>query len=180
MITGLFLSVFILAAEGGGSIIDVDPGVVFWTVITFIILLIILKKFAWKPILTALDQRENAIRESLEKAEKAKEEAQNVLVQNQSSLAKAEEESKKIVEQSRQYAEKLKEQILLDSRDQARKMIDEASNEIERKKDAALDELKTQVAEIAIKAAEKILKENLNEEMQKKIVNKYIGEITKN
>ncbi len=179
MITGLFLSVFILAAESG-SIIDVDPGVVFWTVITFIVLLIILKKFAWKPILTALDQRENAIRESLDKAEKAKLDAQNVLEQNQASLAKAEEESKKIVEQSRQYAEKLKDQILQDSRDQARKMIDEASNEIERKKDAALDELKTQVAEIAIKAAEKILKENLNEEMQKKIVNKYIGEITKN
>ena len=179
MITGLFLSVFILAAESG-SIIDVDPGVVFWTVITFIVLLIILKKFAWKPILTALDQRENAIRESLEKAEQAKLDAQNVLEQNQASLAKAEEESKKIVEQSRQYAEKLKDQILQDSRDQARKMINEASNEIERKKDAALDDLKTQVAEIAIKAAEKILKENLNEEMQKKIVNKYIGEITKN
>ena len=179
MITGLFLSVFILAAESG-SIIDVDPGVVFWTVITFVVLLVILKKFAWKPILTALDQRENAIRESLEKAEKAKVDAQNVLEQNQASLSKAEEESKKIVEQSRQYAEKLKEQILQDSRDQARKIINEASNEIERKKDAALDELKTQVADIAIKAAEKILKENLNEEMQKKIVNKYIGEITKN
>ena len=179
MITGLFLSVFILAAESG-SIIDVDPGVVFWTVITFVVLLVILKKFAWKPILTALDQRENAIRESLEKAEKAKLDAQNVLEQNQASLSRAEEESKKIVEQSRQYAEKLKEQILQDSRDQARKIINEASNEIERKKDAALDELKTQVADIAIKAAEKILKENLNEEMQKKIVNKYIGEITKN
>jgi len=179
MITGVFLPAIILAAEGG-SIIDIDPGVVFWTIVTFIMLLLILKKYAWKPILTALDQRENAIRESLEKAEKAKEEAQNVLAQNQANLAKAEEESKKIVELSRQYAEKLKDQILHDSRDQAKKMLDEASNEIERKKDAAIDELKTQVAEIAIKAAEKILKESLNEEMQKRIINKYIGEITNN
>lgn len=180
MITGFYLSVLALANEGGGSLIDVDPGVVFWTVITFLVLLFVLKKFAWKPILTALDQRENAIRESLEKAEVAKQEAQKILDQNQANLAQAEEESKKIINQSRAYAEKLKEQIVQESRDHAKKLIEEASGEIERKKDAAMEELKSQVAEIAISAAEKILKENLNREAQKKIVNKYISEITKN
>ena len=180
MLIGLYISVLALASEGGGSLIDVNPGVVFWTFVTFIVLLIVLKKFAWKPILTALDQRETAIRESLEKAERAKEEAQKILDQNQASLARVEEESKQIINQGRIYADKLKDQIIQDGRDQARKMLDEASAEIERKKDASFNELKNQIAEIAVNAAEKILRENLDKEVQKKIINKYIGEITKN
>ena len=180
MLTGFSLSVIAMASEGGGSLIDVNPGVVFWTVVTFLILMYVLKKFAWKPILTALDQRETAIRESLEKAERAKEEAQKILDRNQANLAKAEDESRQIINQSRIYAEKLKDQIIQESKDQAKKLIEDAGTEIERKKDAAFDELKNQVAEIAVQAAEKILRENLDKEAQKKILNKYIGEITKN
>ncbi len=176
----LSFSLALLASEGGGSLVSVSPGLIFWTVITFVILLIVLKKVAWKPILTALDQRESAIRESLEKAEKAKEEAQKVLDENQANLAKAEEESKKIIEQSRAYAEKLKEQMIQESKQQAQKIVSDASEEIERKKDSAFNELKNQIAEIVVQAAEKILKENVNKEVNKKIVNDYISEITKN
>jgi len=180
MLMEISLSVIALASEGGGSIIEVDPGVVFWTIVTFIFLLIILKKFAWKPILTALDQRETAIKESLEKADRAREDAQKVLDQNQANLAKAEEESKQIINQSRAYAEKLKEQMIQESKEQAKKIVEEAASEIQRNKDAAFDELKAQIVEIVIQAAEKVIKENLDQEAQKKIVNKYIGEIIKN
>lgn len=167
-------------SEGGGSLIDVNPGLIFWTALTFLILLFILKKVAWTPILTALNQRETAIRDSLEKAERAQQEAKKVLDQNQANLAKAEEESRKIIDQSRAYAEKLKEQIIQESKQQAQKIVSQASLEIERKKESAFNELKSQIAEISINAAEKILKENLNKETNKNIVNKYINEITKN
>ncbi len=180
MFTGFSLPFVAVIAEGGSSLIEVNPGVIIWTVATFIILLLILKKFAWKPILFALEQRETAIKESLEKAQTAKEEAQKILDQNQVNLAKAEEESKQIINQSRVYAEKLKDQIIQDSKSEAKKMIEEAAAEIERKKDAAFDELKNQVAEIAVLAAEKIIREKLDGETQKKIVDKFIGEITKN
>jgi len=180
MLTGLNLSIFTLASEGGGSIIDVNPGVIFWTVVTFVILMIVLKKLAWKPILTALDQRESSIRESLEKAEKAKEEAEKILLENKERLAKADEESKKLVNKSREYAEGLKEQLLKESKEQAQKIINDATQEIERQRESAFEELKSQVAEIAVEAAEKILKENLNKETQKKIADNYINEITKN
>jgi F-type H+-transporting ATPase subunit b len=176
----LSLNLALIAEEGGTSLVSVSPGLIFWTVITFVILLFVLKKVAWKPILTALEQREAAIRESLEKAEKAKEEAQKVLDENQANLAKAEEESKKIIEQSRAYAEKLKEQMMQESKQQAQKIVSDASEEIERKKESAFNELKNQIAEIAVQAAEKILKENVNKEINKKIVNDYISEITKN
>ncbi len=178
MLTGFILSV--LALEEHGSLISVNPGLIFWTVITFVVLLIVLKKVAWKPILAALDQREAAIKESLEKAEKAREEAQKVLDENKSNIAKAEEESKKIIDQSRAYAEKLKDQLIRESKEQAKKIVDDAVDEIERKKDAAFNDLKNQVAEIAINAAEKILKETLNKESNKRIVDKYISDISRN
>src|SRR5512138_43711 len=123
MLTGFILSV--LALEENGSLISVNPGLIFWTVVTFIVLLILLKRVAWKPILTALDQREAAIKESLEKAEKAREEAQKVLDENKANLARAEEESKKVIDQSRAYAEKLKEQIIRESKEQAKKIVDD-------------------------------------------------------
>jgi F-type H+-transporting ATPase subunit b len=180
MFLGMIHGIFAVEPEAGSSLLDINPGLIIWTAVTFIALLIILKKVAWKPILAALDQREGAIRESLEKAEMAKEEAQKILEQNQSILNKAEEESRKIIEQSRSFAEKLKEQMLLDTKQQSRKLLEDASAEIERKKDEAFNDLKTQIAEIAIGAAEKILNENLNKETQKKIVDKYIGEIANN
>jgi len=175
-----YLAIIALASEGGGSLVDVNPGLVIWTVITFAILLFVLKKLAWKPILTALNEREDAIKESLEKAEKAKDEAQKILQENQASLLKADEESKKIIEQSRQYAEKLKDQMLRESKEQAQKIVEDASAQIEQKKEAAFSELKTKVAEIAISAAEKILKENLDKDSHKKLVDRYIEDITKN
>lgn len=180
----LFALIAFVASEsessGGGGLLSVNMGLAFWTTLTFIILLFILTKFAWKPILNALKQREEAIKDSLEQAEKAKEEAKQILSENQNSLAKAEDEARKIIEQSKQYAEGLKEQILKESKEQAKKLIEEASAEIDRKKDAAFSELKNQVAEISVKAAEKILRENLDVQKNKQIVDKYISDISKN
>lgn len=179
----LFAFIALIVSEGesgGGGLLSVNGGLAFWTVLTFLLLVFLLSKFAWKPILSALKQREDAIKDSLEQAEKAKEEAKQILAENQNSLAKAEEESKKIIEQSRLFAENLKEQMLRDSKAQAQKLLDDATAEIERKKNAAFDELKNQIADISIKAAEKILKENLDADKNKKLVDKYISEISKN
>jgi F-type H+-transporting ATPase subunit b len=179
MLTQITLAV--IASEGGsGGLLDVNPGLMIWTVITFIILLFILKKVAWKPILSALDKRENDIRESLAQAEKARDEAKQILEANQANLARAEEESKKIIDQSRTYAESLKEQLIKESKEQAKKIVDDASIEIQRKKDAAFEELKGQIAEIAVSAAEKIIRESLDAQKSKQVIDKYLNEIAKN
>jgi len=171
----------VLASEGGGGgLMDVNPGLMIWTVITFIVLLIILKKVAWKPILTALDKRENDIKESLAQAEKAKDDAKKILEENQANLAKAEEESRKIIEQSRAFAETLKEQLMRESKEQAKKIVDDSSSEIQRNKDAAFEELKGQIAEIAVSAAEKIIRESLDAQKSKQVIDKYLNDVTKN
>lgn len=182
MIASLIYGVLAVSPpEGNNSLLDVNPGLIIWTLITFIILLFVLKKTAWKPILTALDQREGAIKEALEKAEQAKAEAQKILDQNQANLNKAEEESRKIIDQSRSYAEKLKNQMLQESRDQSKKLLEDAALEIDRRKDAAFNDLKNQIVDISMKAAEKILSAKLeDQDAQKKIVDKYMSEIRKN
>ncbi len=177
IISNLLLLVFSEGAEKGGSPLDVNPGVILWTVVTFLFLLLVLKKFAWKPILNSLSERENFIKDSLEKADKAQKDAEKLIAENKANLAKADEEAQKIIEQSRDLAEKLKAQILDESKNQAKKMISDATQEIERKNAEAFSKLKEQVADIAVNAAEKILKENLNKESQIKLVNKYLDDL---
>ncbi len=179
MLTQITLAV--IASEGGnGGLLDVNPGLMIWTVVTFIVLLFVLKKVAWKPILAALDKRENDIKESLAQAEKARDEAKQILEENQANLAKAEEESRKIIEQSRTYAESLKEQLMRESKEQAKKIVDDASSEIQRNKDAAFEELKGQIAEIAVGAAEKIIRDTLDAQKSKQVIDKYLNDVTKN
>lgn len=167
------------SGEVGGPL-DVNPGLIIWTTVTFIILLFLLKKFAWKPILNSLNERESFITNSLEKAEQAQKEAEELLKQNQANLAKAEEEAQKIIKQGRDYADSLKDQILEESKKDAQKIIKDASAEIEMKNKEAFNNLKAEIADIAVNAAEKILRETLDSEKQKKLVEKYIQDISKN
>lgn len=176
-ISYLMLLAFYGGAEKSGSPLDVNPGVILWTVVTFILLLLVLKKIAWKPILNSLNEREMFIKNSLIKAEKAQKEAENLVAENKINLSKADEEAQKIIEQSRELAEKLKIQILEESKVQAKKMILDATTEIERKNREAFNELKGQVADIAVNAAEKILRENLDKEKHVEMINKYLDDL---
>ncbi len=176
-------NLLLLAFSGSGKTggpLDVNPGLILWTVVTFIFLLLILKKVAWKPILNSLSERESFIKDSLDKAETARKETEKLIAENKFNLSKAEDEAQKIIEQSRELAEKLKVNILEESKLQSKKMIEDAKSEIERKNQEAFNKLKDHVADIAIKAAEKILREDLDEQKQIKLVNKYLNELSKN
>lgn len=175
-----FIMLLYSGGESSGSLLDVNPGLIFWTVVTFVLLLLVLKKMAWKPILNSLNERENFIKQSVEKAETAKKEAEILLEQNKLNLSKAENEAQKIIAQGRDYAESLKSQILDESKIEAKKMIENASLEIERKNAEAFNNLKEEVASIAVKAAEKILRSNLDKEKQEKVVNDFINDLSKN
>ncbi len=179
-IGSLLLVVLVSSGESSGSPLDVNPGLMLWTIITVFLLFLVLSKLAWKPILKSLNERENLIKESLEKAENARKEAEKLIAENKINLQKAEAEAKKIVDQSKEYAEKLKAQILEESKLQAKKMIDDAQKEIERKQAEAFMKLKEQIADIAISASEKILRENLDKEKQIRIVSKYLDDLRSN
>ena len=176
----LLMLAFFSGTEKVGSPLDINPGLIIWTLVTFVFLFLILLKVAWKPILKSLNEREDLIKDSLEKAENARIEAEKLIAENKSNLMKAEEEGQKLIEQSREYAEKLKNQILDESKLQAKKLIDDAAVEIQRKNAEAFNRLKEQVADIAVVAAEKIIKENLDKDKQIKLVSKFIDGLSKN
>ncbi|HEY6953438.1 MAG TPA: F0F1 ATP synthase subunit B [Bacteroidota bacterium] len=160
--------------------LDLNPGLIVWTIVSFIVLVAILGKYAWKPLIQALAEREDKIRSALEQADRARSEAAELLKKNEENIARAEREYQKMVRESKEMAEKMKEEILGKARQQAEQELQRASDEIQRSVDSARQQLRAEVADLAIKAAEKILDESLDAQKQKKIVDSFIGQIPKN
>lgn len=162
------------------TLLSVEPGLIIWTIIIFLILLYILKKTAWKPLLTSLSNREQLIKDSVEKAESLRQEAERMLEENKKVLAKADLESRRIINEGKELAEKLRSELISKTNEDTNKMVQRAKEDIEREKLGALNELKGEIASLAVQAAGKIIDENLDENKQKKIINNFAGQITKN
>ena len=160
--------------------LELNPGLTIWTIVTFLVLLLLLRKFAWKPVLQALTNRENTIRESLERAEHAKEMAERILTENNTRLGQAEEEARRILAEGREAGDRMKQEITQKAHDEARAMVDRAKAEIERSKSAAIQELRSEVASMAITVAEKTLDQKLDREQQTKIIDKELANLSKN
>jgi F-type H+-transporting ATPase subunit b len=159
---------------------DINPGLILWTIISFLVLSILLAKFAWKPILKVLGDREDSIRSALEEAQQARAQAAEMIKQNEKNLARAEEEYQKMIREGRAFAEKLKEEIVAKAKLQAQLELQQASDEIQRSVEAAKLQLRTEVADLAIKATEKILEETLDEKRQRKLVDSVLHQLPKN
>lgn len=150
---------------------------IFWTTIVFIVFLILLRKFAWKPILGAVTEREESIKNALLSAENAKKEMQNLQADNQRILHEARLERDTMLKEARE----MKEKMIADSKNEAQaqglKMIEQAKATIESEKNAAVAELKAQVSNLSLEIAEKLLKDELsNKESQVKLVEKMLGD----
>jgi F-type H+-transporting ATPase subunit b len=160
--------------------LEVNPGLILWTILTFVIVLAILRAKAWKPLLQALTEREEKIRTALLDAERAQTDAQRLLEENKRQLAKAEEESQRIIKQGRELGDKLKAEIVEKANAGARSMIDQAKEEIRREKEAALTQLRTEVADLAIGVAGKLLDQNLDNAKQRQLADSAIKDLQKN
>ncbi|MBF0587202.1 F0F1 ATP synthase subunit B [Prosthecochloris sp. N3] len=162
-----------------GGLLDPNPGLIFWTAVTFVIVLLILRKFAWGPMVGALEEREKNIQSSIDRAETAREEAEAALRKNRELLDKADADADKLIREGKEYGEKLRTDIVDKAHAEATKMIASAKEEIEQEKRRALGELRNEVADLAVQGAEKILKANLDANRQKAIVNSMIQDLSK-
>lgn len=158
-----------------------DFGLFFWMLISFSILLFLLKRFAWGPILKALADREKSIEDALKSAENAKEEMLTLQSGNEKILKAAILEREKIVKEARE----LKETIIHEARNEAtieaNKVIEHAKAAIERERSAAINEIKNLIANFSVEIAEKILKEKLADDTrQKELIQNYIDQINLN
>ena len=153
-------------------------GLIFWMVISFSVILFILKKFAWKPILKALKDREISIDTALKSADKAKEKMEQLNADNEKIIKEAKNERDNLLKDARQIKDKIISEAKQKANSEAEKIIENAKGKIESEKEAALDEIKNQVAGFSIEIAEKILKKKLEKTKdQKDLINELIDEI---
>ncbi|PIQ61655.1 MAG: ATP synthase F0 subunit B [Bacteroidetes bacterium CG12_big_fil_rev_8_21_14_0_65_60_17] len=166
----------VLAAD----LLSPNAGLIVWIGITFGILLILLRKFAWGPITSALTTRESTIQDSLDQAKNALAEARAVQADNTRARREAEADAQRIMREARDAAEKLRSEEVEKTRAQLRQMQEQAEADIEREKQNALNMLREEVAHLAVDAAGKILRDTLGAEHQKKIVNDMLGDLSRN
>jgi len=159
--------------------LNLEPGMMLWTWITFFIVLIILSKVALKPMLSAIKNREDGIRQDLEEARKQREEAEALLQKHQEMLAGAEDEARRLLKENQQLAEKARQELIEKARQESEKLIEKAKDEIDQQKESALASLKAEVADLAVGAAEKIILQTLDKDKQKAIVEEYIKTMSK-
>jgi F-type H+-transporting ATPase subunit b len=158
-----------------------DVGTIFWMLLMFIIVLIILKKFAWKPILNALDNREKSIEDSLRSADRARQEMEQLKEDNEKIMAEARLERDNMLRDTKKTSEKILSEAREKANEEARLLIEATRELIENEKTSAVDEIRKQVAVLSVDIAEKILREKLKDDkQQKELVDKLMKDIKLN
>ncbi|MEM9859355.1 MAG: F0F1 ATP synthase subunit B [Bacteroidota bacterium] len=156
---------------------DFSPGLFFMQALIFVLILFLLIKFAWRPILESLRIREESIQGALDSAEKAKEEMAALQADNKKLLDEARKERDQILKDARGIADTIKEEAKEEALKQSEKMIEDAKLAINTEKQAALAEVKTQVAELSLQITEKVLRKELKDaKAQKALIEDFIKE----
>jgi len=163
------------------DLVTPDVGLIFWTFISFVILFFVLKKFAWKPIVGTVNDREQSIKDALASAENAKKEMENLTADNERILKEARAEREIMIKEARD----LKTKMISDAKEEAKvaadKMISQAQEAIKNEKKSAIADLKNQVASLSIEIAEKVVENELSDkEKQLKLVEDMLGDTTLN
>ncbi len=156
-------------------------GLIFWMTIAFFFLLLVLGKYAWKPVMKSLKEREHRIADALNEAEKAREEMKELKFSNEELLKQAKEERDDILREARKVREAIIEEAREKANAEADRIIENARQSIHYEKMAAITELKNQIAVLSIEIAEKVLSQELSkDDKQKQLIDKMLGEVNFN
>jgi len=169
----------VVGSEGGEgpSLFTGDLGNVFWSLLTFLAVLVVLGKFAWKPILGALQKREDFIRESLAQAKRDREEAEKRLIEYSDKIVTAQAEASAIVEEGRRDGDVLRQKLEEDGKVEAKAILERARREIQIATDSAVKELYALTAKLATDVAAKIIRKELNPREHERLIEESIDEL---
>lgn len=169
-----------LAAQGGAGttpLFTVNLGTTVWTAIVFLALLGILWRFAWGPILSAIDSREQGIQSAIDEAIARNAEAERLLAEHREQLADARRQANELIAEGKTAGEKLRRDVEAKAREEGQALIERAREEIERERDAALDTLRRESVELALAAASRLLRENLDAPKDRALIESYLSEL---
>jgi F-type H+-transporting ATPase subunit b len=164
-------------AEGGGGLYDINVGLSTWTLIVFAGLFLVLSKYAWGPILAAVDAREKGIQSALDEAAQHNADAAKLLEEHREQLADARRQSNELIAEGKAAGELVRKDIEEKARAEGQAILDRARMEIERERDAALDTLRKESVDLALAAASRLISENLDQAKDRELVERYLSKL---
>ena len=176
-----FLVIAIFAGDSGGKnlLTQVTPGLYIWTIITFLLLFYVLARFALKPLLKMLEERENLIKSSLDDAEKARQELEKINSESEVIISQARSEAQSILSDGKAAAEKIKDDTIAKAKDEASKIREDAKHQIQVEKDKAITDIKKEVVDLSISVAEKLINKNISEQDNSSLIEESLKKIKK-
>ncbi len=158
-------------------LVQVDPGLFIWTIVTFLVLLTVLAKFAWRPLLDALETRQNAIRKSLDDAQQAKGELERLNAESARIIQQARIDADAIVSQSRVDGDRLREEIRAKARTEADHIVKNAERQIQLETSRALEQIRREAVDLSVMIASKIIQRNLSKEDNQRLIDEALNRV---
>jgi F-type H+-transporting ATPase subunit b len=159
---------------GGGGPFSINPGLIIWTLLVFVILLGLLWKFAFPSIVKSVEERERRIQKQLEDAEKANAEAQRLLEEHKKQIAAARNEAHEILAKAKTVSQKERETLLAKAREEYDALLSRARKDIDAEKDKAILALRREAVELSIAAASRVIEANLDTDANRKLVTEFL------
>lgn len=163
--------------EGGGGLYDINTGLSTWTLIVFAVLVFVLGRFAWGPILSAVEAREKGIQSAIDAAAKQNAEAARLLEEHREQLADARRQANELIAEGKAAGDNLRKEIEEKARAEAQGIAERARVEIERERDAALDVLRREAVDLALAAASRLIQENLDQAKDRALAERYLSDL---
>jgi len=164
-------------SEGGGGLYDINTGLSVWTLIVFVILLLILRKYAWGPIVDAVDSREKGIQAAIDGAAELNAEAAKLLEEHREQMADARRQASEILAEAKVASERVRKELEEKARTEAQGIVERALAEIERERDGALETLRRESVDLALAAASQLMQESFDQETDRQLVERYLNEL---
>jgi F-type H+-transporting ATPase subunit b len=158
-------------------LVQPDPGLFIWTIVTFLVLLALLAKFAWRPLLTALESRQNAIRKSLDDAQQARQELERLNQESVQIMNKARAEADQLIVRSRADADRLREDMRQKARAEADTIVKGAERQIQLETARALQQIRTEAVDLSVMIASKLLQRNLSKEDNERLIEEALRQV---
>ncbi len=158
-------------------LVQVDPGLFIWTIVTFLVLLTLLAKFAWTPLLQALESRQTLIRKSLDDAQQATKDLERLSLESAQIISRARAEAEAIVSQSRSDGDRLREEIKQKARAEADHIVKNAERQIQLETSRALEQIRREAVDLSVMIASKIIQRNLSKEDNERLIDEALKQV---
>jgi F-type H+-transporting ATPase subunit b len=165
------------AEEAKGGLLSPHGGLMFWTLLIFLVVWVILSRYAFKPITAAVEAREKALEDAIAAAKADREEAAKILAEHRRQIEAARGDAQKLIAEGRAVGDKLRAEMVEETRAQQQEMLERARREIEGEKVRAIAELRREAVDLAIAGASKVIEKNLDDESNRRIVERFLATI---